>query len=139
MLFYVVEFRFSKLKTHFFKKYFFQLQHFFWTYGYLFELIFALLTFVDKGVRVLARLFQRSKILWCVQNFQQVKNFIFPNDETYFTQFMNKFFKFEEMEYLIHHIKVEVWLALCKLLILFSAVKFKLRRSFCQFVYRFKI
>ena len=138
MLFYVVEFRVSKLKTHFFKIYFFQLQHFFWSYGYLFELIFALLTFADKGVRVLARLFQKSKMRY-VQNFQQVKNFIFPNGETYFTQFMNKFFKFQEMEYLIHHVKVEVWLALYKLPILFSAVKFKLRRSFSQFVYRFKI
>ena len=138
MLFYVVEFRVSKLKTHFFKKYFFQLQHFFWSYGYLLELIFALLTFADKGVRVLARVFQKSKMRY-VQNFQQVKNFIFPNGETYFTQFMNKFFKFQEMEYLIHHVKVEVWLALYKLPILFSAVKFKLRRSFSQFVYRFKI
>ena len=36
----------------------------FYTYGYLFELKFALLTFGDKGVRVLAGPFLRSKILW---------------------------------------------------------------------------
>ena len=49
----------------------------FCTYGYLFELMFALLTFEDKRVRVLAETFLRSKILWYVQNFQWVQNFIF--------------------------------------------------------------
>ena len=49
----------------------------FCTYGYLFELMFAILTFGDKRVRVLAETFLRSKILWYVQNFQWVQNFIF--------------------------------------------------------------
>ena len=39
----------------------------------LFDLIFALLTFTDNGVRLLAGLFLRSKILWYVQNFQWFK------------------------------------------------------------------
>ena len=42
----------------------------FCTYGYLFELIFALLTFRDKEVRLFAEPFLRSNILWYVQNFQ---------------------------------------------------------------------
>ena len=42
------------------------------------------------------------------------------------TQFIDKFLKFKEMDYLIHHIKVEMWPALRKFLILFSAVKLKL-------------
>ena len=46
----------------------------FCTYDYLFDSIFALLTFGDKGVRVLAE----------------------------------PFLKFEEMEYPIHYIKVEM-------------------------------
>ena len=49
----------------------------FCSYGYLFELIFALLTFGDKGVRVLAEPFLRSKTLQYVQNFPWVQNFIF--------------------------------------------------------------
>ena len=57
----------------------------------------------------------------------------------YFTQFFNKFLKFEEMEYLIHHVKVEMLPTLCKVPILFSAVKFKLGHKFSQFIYRFKI
>ena len=39
------------------------------TYGYLFKLIFTLLTFGDKGVRVLAGHFVRLKILLYAQNF----------------------------------------------------------------------
>ena len=30
-----------------------------------------------------------------------------------FSQFIDKFLKFEEMEYLIHHVKFEMWPALC--------------------------
>ena len=60
------------------------MQHFYCTYGYLFELIFALLTFRDKGVRVLARPFQRPKILWHVQSFKCVQNSIFPNEKYIF-------------------------------------------------------
>ena len=49
------------------------------TYGYLFELIFALLTFGYKGIRVLVGPFSRSKSLRYTQNFQWVHNSIFPN------------------------------------------------------------
>ena len=56
-----------------------------------------------------------------------------------FTQLIGKFLKFEEMEYLIHHIKVKIWPVLCYVPILFSAVKLKLGHNFSQFIYRFKI
>ena len=45
---------------------------FLYIYSYLFELIFGLLTLGDKGVRVSAGLFLRSKILWYAQNFRWV-------------------------------------------------------------------
>ena len=66
------------------------------------------------------------------------KNSLFPM-ETNFTQFINNFLKIEEMEYLIHHVNVEMWPALCKLPILFTTVKFKFGHHFSQFIYRFKI
>ena len=59
--------------------------------------------------------------------------------KTYFTQFTDKFLKLEEIEYLVHYIKFEMWPALCKFPILFSAVKLKLRPNFSQFIYRFEI
>ena len=65
--------------------------------------------------------------------------FDFSQWKTYFTKFINKFLKFEETEYLNHHVKVEMWPALCKFPILFSALKFKLVHNFSQFIYRFKI
>ena len=37
------------------------------------------------------------------------------------------------MEYLIHHVKFEMWPALCKSLNLFSTVKLKLRHKFGTF------
>ena len=52
---------------------------------------------------------------------------------------INKLLKFEEIEYLNHHVKVEMWPALYKFPALFSAVKFKLVHNFSQFIYRFKI
>ena len=54
-------------------------------------------------------------------------------------QFINKFLKFVEMEYLKRHIKVEMSPAMCKFPILFWAVKFKLGHNFSPFIYRFKI
>ena len=42
-------------------------------------MIFALLTFRVKRVRLLARSFLRSNILWHKQNFRWVQNSIFPN------------------------------------------------------------
>ena len=66
------------------------------------------------------------------------KTSFFPM-ETNFTQFINKFLKFEEMEYLIPYVKVEMWPALYEFPILFSAAKFKLRHNFSQFIVRFKI
>ena len=71
-----IEFRVSKPQTHFIKVYFLWLQHLFCTYGYLFELIFALLTFGDKGVRVSAGSFLRPKIMWYAQNLHWVQNSI---------------------------------------------------------------
>ena len=44
-----------------------------------------------------------------------------------------------EIECLIHHVNVEMWPALCKFPILFSAMKFKLRDNFSQFINIFKI
>ena len=101
-----------------------------------FELIFALLTFADTGVRVLAGSF--VNLVVCAK-FPVGSKFHFSKWKTYFTQFIDKLLKFEEMEYLIHHIKVEMWPALCKFSILFSAVKLKLGHNFSQFIYRFKI
>ena len=43
------------------------------------------------------------------------------------------------MEHLIHHVKFEMWAALCKFPILFSAVRPKLGHDFSQFIYRFNI
>ena len=99
--------------------YFFQLQYFFCAYDYLFELIFALLTFRDKGVIVIVGPFLRLNILWCAQNFQWAKNSVFSKWKTYFSQFIDKFLQFEEMKYLIHHSKFETWLVLRKFPILF--------------------
>ena len=59
--------------------------------------------------------------------------------KTYFCQFIDKFLKFEEMEYLIHHVKFEMWPALFKFPILFSTVKPKLGHKFSQLIIRFKI
>ena len=57
----------------------------------------------------------------------------FPNGKHILTN-SDKFLKFEEMEYLIHPVKVEMWPALCKFPILFSAMKFKLRHSIFQVI-----
>ena len=73
-----------------------------------------------------------------MDNFKWVQNFIFPLENIYI-QFINKFLKFKEMQYLIHHVKVDMWPALCKFPILFSAVKFNLVHNFFQFINRFKI
>ena len=100
--------RVSKFQNHFLKSTFFKLQHFFCNYGYLFGLIFALSTFGDKEVKVLPGPFLRSKILWYAQNFQWVQNSSFPNGKHIFPQIIDKFLKFEYMEYLIHHVKFEM-------------------------------
>ena len=81
-------------------------------YIQLLELISALLKFREKGERILAGLFLRLKILWYIQNFQQVQKSFFLQLETHFSQFIDK--------YLIHHIKFQI--VLCKFLILFSIV-----------------
>ena len=71
---------FQNLRPIFYKEYtFFSRNNFSDTYGYLFELILALLIFGNKGVRVLGGPFLRSKILWYVQNFQWIQNSIFPS------------------------------------------------------------
>ena len=83
------------------------------TYGYMSDLIFALSTFRNKVVRVLTRRFLRSIILWYVQHFQWVENSFFSECKTSFSQFTGKFLKFEEMEYLTHHVKFENWRQFC--------------------------
>ena len=50
----------------------------------------------------------------------------------------DRFVNFEEMEFLIHHVKVEMCPVLCKFPILISAIKFKVRQKFSQFIYIFK-
>ena len=57
----------------------------------------------------------------------------FPNGKHILTN-SDKSLKFEVMEYLIHHVKVEIWPALCKFPILFSAMKFKLRHNISQVI-----
>ena len=47
-----------------------QLQHFFCTYSYLLELIYAFLTFGHKCVRALAGPIPKIKVLWYMQNSQ---------------------------------------------------------------------
>ena len=56
--------------------------------------------------------------------------FHFSQWKTYFSQFIDKFLKFEEMEYPIYHIKFEMWSALCKFPILISTVSLKSRQTF---------
>ena len=63
-----------------------------------FELIFALLTFADTRVRVLAGTF--VNLVVCAK-FPVGSKFHFSKWKTYFTQFIDKLLKFEEMEYLI--------------------------------------
>ena len=65
--------------------------------------------------------------------------FHFSRWETYFTQFIIKFLKLEEIEYFIPHVKAEMWPAFCKFPILFSAVKLKLDQTFSQSIRRLKI
>ena len=67
------------------------------------------------------------------------KFYFFPHWKTYFSQFIEKFLKFEEMEYFIHHVQFEMWPALCKFPALSSTVKLKLGNNFSQFINRFKI
>ena len=62
----------------------------------------------------------------------------FPNGKHILTN-SDKSLKFEVTEYLIHHVKVEMWPALCKFPILFSAMKFKLRHNISQVINLFKI
>ena len=67
-----------------------------------------------------------------------LKTLYFPNGKHILTN-SDKSLKFEETEYLIHHVKVEIWPALDKFSILFSAMKFKLRHSISQVIKIFKI
>ena len=125
-----VEFRVSKLQTDPFLLPF---------NFYLFELIFALLTtFRGTGERILAGLFLRSKSSVVCPKFPMGSKFNLSQSKTYFSQFIDKFLKLEEMEYLIH-VKFKMWLALCKSSILFSTVNLKLEQNFSQYINRCKI
>ena len=79
-----VEVSVSKLQTHALKSTFFQLQQFFCTYGYLFKVIFAFLTFGIKGIRILAEHFLSPGIIWFTENSQWAQNSIFPNGKQTF-------------------------------------------------------
>ena len=125
---------FQNLRPTYLKRTFFNCDTF---SSYLFEVIFALLTFGDRGVRV-SRAYPKVKNPVVCTKFCMGSKFHFSQWKTYFTEFINKFLKFEEMEYLIYHVKVEIWPALCKIPILFSAVKFKFGHNFYQFIYTFK-
>ena len=59
--------------------------------------------------------------------------------KTVFSQFIIKFLQFQVMEYLIRYFSNVNSLILCKLLILFSAVKLELGHNFPQHIHRFKI
>ena len=85
---------FRNFRPIFLKSVLFLIATLFLYYGYVFEFIFALLTFGDKGVRVLAGANLRSKILWYAQNFLSSK-FHFSLWKIYFFQFINKLLKFE--------------------------------------------
>ena len=93
-----VEFRVSKFRFIFLKVILFLVVTLFPYFNYLFELIFALLAFRDKGIRVLVGLLLRSKINWHVQTFPMVSKSIFLHWKTCFFQFIDKFLKFEEIE-----------------------------------------
>ena len=54
-------------------------------------------------------------------------------------QFIDKFLKFEVMEYFIHCVLNRSSLILCKLLPLYSILKLKLESNFSQFIHRFII
>ena len=130
---------FLNFRRIFFKDYnCFKLQLFFCSFGYLFELIFALLTFRNNEVRVLTGPLPRSKILRYT-HFKWVRNSIFFPTENIFFPIIDTFLIFEEMEYLIHHTQFKMWAALCKFPILFSTVKLKFGNNFLQFINRFKI
>ena len=100
--------------------------------------LFYILKPQDATIRSLFYTFFKKNPVVCA-NFPLGSKFHFSKWKTYFTQFIDKFLKFEEMEYLIHHVKVEMWPALCKFPILFSPVKLKLGRNFSQFIYRSKL
>ena len=70
---YNVEFRVSKLQTDFLRI-LFLLVKLFCSHDYLFELIFALLTLADKGLRVLAEFFLRPKNPEAPAKFPWVQN-----------------------------------------------------------------
>ena len=93
-----------KLQTSFLRSILFELQNFFRTYGYLFQLIFALLTFEE--VRVLAGPFLMSKLCGMLKISNGFKIPFFPIENI--SQFIDEILKFEEMEYLIHHVKFEM-------------------------------
>ena len=84
--------------------------------------MYCLLIFADKGLRVLAEFFLRPKILRYPQNCQWVRNFIFSKWKIYLNQFIDKFFKFEKMGYLIHYVKFKMWPPLRKFPIVISVV-----------------
>ena len=87
----------------------------------------------------ISRAFPKVKKSVICAKFPTGSKYYFYQWKTYFTQFIDKFLKFKEMENLIHHVKIEMWPALLKFPILLSAVKSKLGHNLSQSIYRFKI
>ena len=55
----------------------------------------------------------RPKNLYYAQNTHPISSkFHLSKWKTYFPQFIDKFFKIEEVEYLIHYVKFNMWQAL---------------------------
>ena len=53
-----------------------------------------------------------KKPVLCAEYSSTVLKIPFTQRKTYFSQFIDKFFKSEEVEYLIHYIKFNMWPAL---------------------------
>ena len=78
----------------------------------------------------MSMVFPKVKYSVLCEKFQMGSKFHFSQWKTYFSKFIDKLQKFEEMEQLIHHIKFEMRPALYKFPILFSKVNLNLGHKF---------
>ena len=88
-----------------------------------------------------SRAFPKIKNLVVCAKFPLGSKFHFFKWRTYFTQFIDKFFKFEDMEISLIILGLKYGHRCVNFLfsIIFSAVKLKLGHNCSQFIYRFKI
>ena len=68
----------------------------------------------------MSRAFPKVKNSVVCAKFPMGSKFHFSQWKTYFSQLTDKLLKFEEMEYLIHPAKFEIWSTLCKFPIFFQ-------------------